>query len=253
MRQTALINLDIRSYGGISDPHRHDFAQLVLPLRGSLAIDIAGREQRLDAFRAAFVETGAPHSQQGEDGNRSLIVDLDLAGLTPDIADRLVARPFLPLAPAANRLVDYMSLVASGGGASGDQLEHWLPLLLDALVQAPAHPQSRLAALLGQIEATPGRPWTTEAMAERTAMSVSRLHALFRSELDTTPAAWLSELRLKRVREWLATSEDSIAQLAFRAGYSDQNALTRAMRRATGLTPAAFRRKCREAAPTLPG
>jgi AraC-like DNA-binding protein len=250
MRQNALLNLDIRSYGGVSDPHQHDFAQLVLPLKGTLAIDIAGREQRLDAFRAAFVETGAPHSQAGDRANRSLIVDLDLASLDPEVAERLVARPFLPLAPAANRLVDYMSFVAGGGGARSDQLEHWLPLLLDALVQAPARPQSRLAALLGQIEAAPDRSWTTEAMAERTAMSVSRLHALFRSELDMTPAAWLSELRLRRVREWLATSDAPIAELAFRAGYSDQNALTRAMRRATGLTPAAYRRLSRAEGPS---
>ncbi|BCP54620.1 AraC family transcriptional regulator [Kaistia sp. 32K] len=245
MRPHALLNLDIRSYGGVSAPHRHDFAQLVLPLRGTLAIDIAGREQQLDAFRAAFVETGLPHSQEGDRANRSLIVDLDLTQLAPEVADRLVARPFLPLAPMANRLIDYMSLVAGGDGAQDDQLEHWLPLLLDALVQTPARPQSRLAALLGQIEAAPGQPWTTERMAERIAMSVSRLHALFRSELDTTPAAWLSELRLRRAREWLANSDASIAELAFRAGYSDQNALTRAMRRTTGLTPAAYRRQSR--------
>jgi AraC-like DNA-binding protein len=254
MRPNALLNLDIRSYHGTSVPHWHDFAQLVLPLRGTLEIDIAGREQRLDAYRAAFVETGAPHSQQGNPANRSIIVDLDPDRLTPEMVDRLVARPFLTLTPAANRLIDYMGFVAGGSAAKGDQMEHWLALLLDALVQTPAQPQSRLAALLRQIEAAPGKPWTTEAMAVRTAMSVSRLHALFRSELDTTPAAWLSELRLKRVREWLAGSDHSIAELALRAGYSDQNALTRAMRRATGLTPAAYRRQSRTAAdPVLAG
>ena len=34
-----------------------------------------------------------------------------------------------------------------------------------------------------------------------------------------------------------------------RAGYSDQSALTRAMRRATGLTPAAYRRQQQESQP----
>jgi len=257
MRPNALLNLDIRSYHGTSTPHWHDFAQLVLPLRGTLDIDIAGREQRLDAYRIAFVETGAPHSQEGDSANRSIIVDLDLARLEPEVVDRLVARPFLTLTPAANRLIDYMGFVAGGSVARSEQTEPWLALLLDALVQTPARPQTRLAALLGQIEAAPEKPWTTETMAERTAMSVSRLHALFRSGLDTTPAAWLSELRLKRVREWLATSDVAIAELAFRAGYSDQNALTRAMRRATGLTPAAYRRQARiasaESAPDASG
>ena len=39
-----------------------------------------------------------------------------------------------------------------------------------------------------------------------------------------------------------------IAELALAAGYADQNALTRAMRRATGSTPAAIRRAARDAA-----
>lgn len=245
MPRSPLLNLDIRSYGGVREPHRHDFAQLVLPIRGSLAIDIAGRERRLDTLNIAFVEAGAAHSQLGEAGNRSIIVDLDPAEVAPDIVDRLVARPFVPVAPTASRLIDYMGLVAEGGGATGDRTAHWLPLLLDALVQAPARPQSRLAALMEQIEAQPGQPWTAEAMAGRIGMSVSRLHALFRSEHETTPAAWLSELRIRRAREWLAATDETIAGLALRAGYSDQSALTRAMRRATGLTPAAYRRLSR--------
>jgi AraC-like DNA-binding protein len=242
MPRSPLLNLDIRSYGSVREPHRHDFAQLVLPLKGSLAMDIAGRRHQLDTLNAAFVQTGAMHSQISDAANRSIIVDLDLAALAPAIVDRLVARPYMPLAPIASRLVDYMGLVADGGSASGDRLDHWLPLLLDALVEAPARPQSRLAALMEQIEAEPGEAWTAEAMAGRIGLSVSRLHALFRSEHGTTPAAWLSELRIRRAREWLAATDEPIVELALRAGYSDQSALTRAMRRATGLTPAAYRR-----------
>lgn len=256
MPGSALLNLDIRSYGDIREPHRHDFAQLVLPIRGTLAIDIAGRERKLDTLNVAFVETGATHSQLGDAANRSIIVDLDPGQVAPEIVERLVARPFVPVPPVASRLIDYMGLAAEGGAATREHTALWLPLLLDALVRAPARPQSRLAALLARIEQAPSHPWTTEAMAECSAMSVSRLHTLFRSELDTTPAAWLSDLRLKRVREWLATSDASIAELAFRAGYSDQNALTRAMRRATGLTPAAYRRQARtpdEAVPDASG
>lgn len=36
-----------------------------------------------------------------------------------------------------------------------------------------------------------------------------------------------------------------LADLALRAGYADQSALTRAMQRLTGLTPAAYRRQTR--------
>jgi AraC-like DNA-binding protein len=79
-------------------------------------------------------------------------------------------------------------------------------------------------------------------MAAEVHLSSSRLHALFKRELDTSPQAWLAELRLRKVIEALAESDMPIAALAVDGGWSDQTSLTRAMRRATGHTPAALRR-----------
>jgi AraC-like DNA-binding protein len=125
-------------------------------------------------------------------------------------------------------------------------LQGWVPLLLDTLALDAPRPASRLAALMARVEADPGQPWTTEAMAAQLGLSVSRLHALFREELDLSPHAWLQGVRIARVREWLAGTDLPIAELALRAGFSEQSALTRAMRKATGLTPAAYRRERRE-------
>jgi AraC-like DNA-binding protein len=47
------------------------------------------------------------------------------------------------------------------------------------------------------------------------------------------------------VRRLLSSTDLSIAELAYRLGYADQSALTRAMRKAIGLTPAAYRRQAR--------
>lgn len=55
-------------------------------------------------------------------------------------------------------------------------------------------------------------------------------------------------MRLRCVRDALERTDRPIAELAVAAGYSDQNALTRAMRRAFGVTPAAWRRQSRERA-----
>jgi transcriptional regulator GlxA family with amidase domain len=126
-----------------------------------------------------------------------------------------------------------------------------VPLLLDTLEGAAPRAKSRLAAVLAALEAEPGADWTASAMARRGGLSVSRLHALFREELDTTPRGWLSAMRLARVREDLGSGDVPIAQLAHRYGYCDQSALTRAMREATGLPPAAYRRMMRESGTRL--
>lgn len=240
------IDIHIRSYGADQGADRHAFAQLVLPLSGSLEMDIAGTGGRLGPCRAAFVEAGADHSQMSAGPNRSLIVDIEPVLLDSAIGDRLLRRPFVPITPAAAKLIEYMGLLLGAGDASAASLRLWTPLMLDALACEPDRPRSRLAPLLAGIAPDPGLAWTTRTMAERAHVSVSRLHALFRAELDTTPRAWLAELRLTRACEWLARAELPIAEIAHRAGYADQSAFTRAMRRATGLTPAAYRRQHRE-------
>lgn len=254
MTSTPSADLHLRSYGQVGESDRHDFAQLVLPLSGTLLLEIEGRQGRLDPLHAAFVAPGAWHSQVSAAPNRSIILDLDLASVTPAAAERLIERPFPQLGEAARKLVEFMGIVAqeqqrheqcSAAPPAAALLRGWVPLLLDTLALDAPRPASRLAALMARVEAEPGLPWTTEAMARAAGVSVSRLHALFREELDTSPHAWLLDLRLARVRTWLAQTELPIAELALRAGFSEQSALTRAMRRATGQTPAQYRRAVR--------
>ncbi|MFQ8887319.1 MAG: helix-turn-helix domain-containing protein [Bilophila wadsworthia] len=45
-------------------------------------------------------------------------------------------------------------------------------------------------------------------------------------EWGLSPQAWLAERRIGHVRKWLAESDLPIADLALRAGYADQSALT---------------------------
>ncbi|MFK3737629.1 helix-turn-helix transcriptional regulator [Massilia sp. TN1-12] len=239
------IDLHVRSYGRVRESDRHAYAQLVLPLDGAVALEIEGRERMLDPLQAAFIAPGATHSQYAEGLNRSFIVDVAPATLDPVVGDRLHERRFAPVGPEARKLVEFMRLLVERGAATPALVAGWAPLLLDTLALDAARPLSRLDALLARVEADPGAPWTAESMARCAGLSPSRLHALFREEHDTTPRAWLLQLRLARVCAWLGAAELPIAELALRAGFSDQSALTRAMRRSLGTTPAEFRRRRR--------
>jgi AraC-like DNA-binding protein len=246
----STVDLHLRSYGRLMAPDRHDYAQLVLPLDGALLLEVEGRQGVLDPLRAGFVAPGAWHAQHADAHNRSLILDIGADSLAPGagerIFERLFERPFAPLGPAARKLIEFMGLMAGSGSVAPQVLQGWAPLLIDTLLLPAPRPASRLAALRARIELEPGLPWSTESMAKALGCSVSRLHALFREELDATPHAWLLEQRLVKAREWLATTEAPIAEIALRAGFSEQSALTRAMRKASGMTPAAYRRQHRE-------
>lgn len=237
--------LHLRSYGALGDPDRHGYAQLVLPLRGGLALEIEGRTGRLDALRGALIAPGAWHAQAGEAGNQSLILDLDAGLLARGPWQRLLERPFPAIGPAARKLVEFMGIVR--GSAPAATVQGWAPLLLDTLAQEAPQPLSRLAALTARIEAEPGLPWDVERMARVAGLSASRLHALFREELGASPRAWLAARRLELACAWLAGSARPIADIALAAGFADQSGLTRAMRLALDTTPAAYRREHRRA------
>lgn len=238
------IAISIRSYGQDSHVHAHGFAQLVLPLSGSLEIDIEGRSALLDRTRAAYVPEGVRHAQEGRLPNRFLVVDVPVENLNAPTTECLASRRFLQITPATAHLIDYMA-ASLAGDATARRATLWTPLLLDVLTDTLPQPGSRLAGLLAAADADESFGWKVADMAARAGMSASRLHALFREELGTTPHAWLAERRLEHVLRRLATTDMPIAEIAYRAGFSDQSALTRAVRKASGMTPTAYRRQTR--------
>jgi AraC-like DNA-binding protein len=243
---TSLFDIAIRSYGQEHAPDRHPFAQLVLPIAGEVRLDVGPQGGRLDPLHCAFVPVGAWHTQSSRVFNRSLILDIDETALGHAVWERLHDKPFAAITPAARKLIEFMELVSGQNAVRTAHLEGWVPLLLDTLALGAPQARSRLAALLAQVEADPGSPWSTESMAQCARISVSRLHAWFREELDTSPHAWLLRKRLDLACRYLASSKRSIADVAQAAGFSDQSALTRAMRQGLDVTPAAYRRAVRE-------
>ncbi|WP_229208108.1 AraC family transcriptional regulator [Duganella sp. Root198D2] len=242
----TLVDIDIRSYGERWAADQHTFAQLVLPLSGEVELDIEGKGDRLNPLKGAVVVAGAWHAQHSIVENHSLVVDVDQAAIGHPVWERIADRPFTDISPAARKLVEFMHLSIAGRAAPPSLLQGWLPLLLDTLTLEQPRPQSRLAALLAHAEANPALPWTTESMAQFARMSVSRLHALFQDELNTSPRAWLLSRRLNRACELLRHTCQPIADVAQCTGFGDQSALTRAMRIQLGTTPAAYRRRGQE-------
>ncbi len=246
MHPAPRFDLHLRSYGESRDSDRHLYAQVVLPVSGEVALEIEGRQGRLDPLHAALVAPGAWHSQYSQVANRSLILDIGAEAFAHAPWQELLARPFTGIGPAARKLVEFMGILVDAQPVAPTVLQGWAPLLLDTLSVGAPQATSRLAALLARIELEPGLPWTLDVMARTAGVSVSRLHALFREELDASPHGWLLDCRLKRACTLLAGTDRTVAEIALATGFSEQSALTRAMRRMLDTTPAAYRAQHRE-------
>ncbi len=105
---------------------------------------------------------------------------------------------------------------------------------------------------LGLIESGFGESLGVEELARRVGLSRRELLRRFRSELNATPSAILSQRRLERARSLILNSRLPMAAIASAVGFSSQSHLTSSYRKRFGMTPAQQRREYRRAGERMP-
>jgi AraC-like DNA-binding protein len=113
----------------------------------------------------------------------------------------------------------------------------WLAGLMDAVV-GPA---------LAQLHGRPSHPWTLADLAHTVASSRSVLAERFTELVGIPPMLYLTRWRVQLAAEQLANSKAKVATIGAQVGYDAEAAFSRAFKRETGLSPAAWRRARREA------
>ncbi|HZH90867.1 MAG TPA: AraC family transcriptional regulator [Pyrinomonadaceae bacterium] len=80
-----------------------------------------------------------------------------------------------------------------------------------------------------------------EELAAAAYLSPFHFARLFKKLTGLPPHAYLAALRIERARTLLATTDESITEIAARVGYSSSSHFAKAFRQATALSPRAFR------------
>jgi AraC-like DNA-binding protein len=99
----------------------------------------------------------------------------------------------------------------------------------------------RLARSLAAMHEQPEASWSVTSLARVATMSRPAFARRFRDTLGDTPLGYLTRLRMARGAELLRTTDDTLAQIAERVGYTSEFAFSRAFKRAVGEAPAFYR------------
>jgi transcriptional regulator GlxA family with amidase domain len=89
---------------------------------------------------------------------------------------------------------------------------------------------------------------SVEVMAQRAAMSSRNFARVFARELGSTPAHYVEQVRVEAARTQLASTDDSIEQIASRCGFSSAELLRRCFLRHFKIAPSRYRQHFRSPA-----
>ncbi|MFF1612894.1 helix-turn-helix domain-containing protein [Amycolatopsis sp. NPDC058278] len=107
----------------------------------------------------------------------------------------------------------------------------------------PAVPDTSLAPVLAWALERLDKPLTITDLATRAATSPATLHRKFRAELGTTPLAWLTTERVTLACRLIERGELRLDRVAALSGFGTAANLRAQLRRHTGLSPSAYRRR----------
>lgn len=107
----------------------------------------------------------------------------------------------------------------------------------------PEVPDASLAPVIAWAQRRLDEPIAVSDLAARAAVSPATLHRRFRAELGTTPLAWLLGERVALACRLIERGEERLDVVARASGLGSAANLRTRLKRATGLSPSAYRRK----------
>ena len=117
---------------------------------------------------------------------------------------------------------------------------------LNGITDAVPIPKTNLHKAIDFIETNLDGSIGLTAIADAAGLSVSHFARQFRAAVGEAPHQYLVRRRIERAKQRLAKTDAPIAEIAFACGFANQEHLTRILKRACGLTPAAYRKAFRD-------
>jgi len=101
--------------------------------------------------------------------------------------------------------------------------------------------ESVVRDVVTHLQLNPGIVPDLSQLADRCALSPNHLSSIFKTVTGKTISAYCGELRISRAQELLRTTPMKLRQIAEALGYYDQYHFCKAFKKATGMSPSAYR------------
>ena len=245
-----------------------DALSILYVIDGAVHTRCADKSLSLAQGDALLTPGRVPMSVKTDPGTRILVSTLTLVPHARHIADALpdvaLVRDFAHHEPAAAALASQVGLdlttlpvdpsAVQAAGRDGDAVicRMMANTVLASVIRAwaahgcaPAGWPARtsdpfLEKVIEAIHAAPGKDWSVEGLASVGAMSRTVFAERFREAFGTSPASYVTEVRIRAAQDRLVLG-CLVSEISRDLGYSSDEGFSRAFRRRTGQTPTAWR------------
>ncbi len=233
----------------VREQGRPDY-QLLYVAAGVMTLRVSGQEQTVREGHAVLYLPGEPQDYRYRLADRPDIYWLHFAGeRVPALLERLGLQERVLRAPARNDYARLFETVIRELQFRQERFETMTALyceeLLTLLARHAAQPDSGLHEQVEeaiQLFHTHYRePLQIAAYAREKGMSPCWFTRLFHRQTGISPQQYLTNVRIGKARELLATTGYTVGEVAELSGYANPLYFSRIFHRVTGLSPTAYR------------
>jgi AraC family transcriptional regulator len=236
-------------------PHAHENASVAVTIGGSLQTKLAsGVSYQSSPNSVMTMPAGDVHSNvAGPGGARLIVVEASPAALEAELS--CCAHLLHDVRHCRDHRAGALAWTVAQELAAPDEIT---PLMLGGIAREMLAATARLTEphrealrprwLLRGLEVIHARysdALGLNELARKVGVHPVYFSRAFRAHMGCTLGAYLRKLRVDRAADMLASSEESIADIALQVGFADQSHLSNVFRRLRGITPSRYREESR--------
>lgn len=228
--------IELRSYCTESDSHTHDFAQLVLPVSGSMALEVGHYSGLINEALGVYIAPNERHCYAGSQDNLFLVADVAAKNCLRDKSN------ILTLSTSTQKLIQFTHhyLAHNERDSFADSLINQL-LFHFAFNSFSSEPYPVVIKARQWIDLYFADPVDVSRVARHCFLSVSQLQRRFKQVMGCGMAEYWRMKKLHYAKKLLTQSNLSVEAIALKLGYDHVSAFSRRFSQMLGESPSQWR------------
>ncbi len=233
----ALNQLSIRSYTRQLRSHYHEFHQLVLPLQGSLEVQVGHFQGLVSVGDCVIIPAMVLHSFKSNESARFMVADM------ADLPENLAASPLAKFV-ISKPLLAFIQFTEQQLESEQDTLveETMFELFYQLLMKQSCQGKqdARIAKVIAYLQQNLAQEHRLHTLAGLACVSLTQYKTLFKQSLGMTTGQYLTSLRMQKAKALLCHTDLPIAIVGERVGYQNVSAFSRRFSQYFGQPPRQF-------------